>query len=98
MAHWRALPGVGLIEVAHEALVESPEPVIRGLVGAVGLAWEPACLAFHTNARPSTTQSASQVRAPLNRDGIDGWRRFARGLLGLALWLIFAPQWFGWRS
>ena len=77
MAHWRALPGVGLIEVAHEALVESPEPVIRGLVGAVGLAWEPACLAFHENARPSTTQSASQVRAPLNRDGIDGWRRFA---------------------
>ena len=36
-----------------------------------------AHLAFHENARPSTTQSASQVRAPLNRDGIDGWRRFA---------------------
>uniref|UniRef100_UPI003D0CD78C tetratricopeptide repeat-containing sulfotransferase family protein n=1 Tax=Novosphingobium sp. TaxID=1874826 RepID=UPI003D0CD78C len=81
MAHWRGVTGVHMIEIAHETLVERPEPVIRQLLADCGLEWQPACLGFHENRRPSTTQSAAQVRAPLNRDGVDQWRRFAH-LLG----------------
>ena len=76
MAHWRRRLGPRLIEVSYETMVERPEPVIRQLVADCGLDWQPACLAFHANRRPSTTQSAVQVRAALNRDGIERWRRF----------------------
>lgn len=77
MEHWRALPGPAMIAVSHEALVERPEPVIRALIADCGLDWQPACLAFHENPQPTTTQSAAQVRRPLNREGVDAWRRFA---------------------
>jgi tetratricopeptide (TPR) repeat protein len=76
IGHWRAQPGLAMIDVSYEALVDRPEPVIRQLIDDCGLEWQPACLTFHKNPRPSTTQSAAQVRLPLNRDGIDGWRRF----------------------
>ena len=76
MAHWRAMLGPRLIEVRYEELVDAPEAVVRRLVADCGLEWQPACLDFHKNRRPSTTQSASQVRVPLNRDGVIGWRRF----------------------
>ena len=76
MAHWQLLLGPRLIDLSYEALVEDPEPAIRRLIAECGLDWQTACLAFHENPRPSTTQSASQVRSPLNRDGIEGWRRF----------------------
>lgn len=76
MAHWRAVPGIAMIEVSHEALVDQPELVIRALITDCGLDWQQACLSFHENRRPSTTQSADQVRQPLNRAGVDGWRRF----------------------
>lgn len=77
MAHWRALLGSRLIDVSYEALVDHPEPQIRQLIADCGLDWQATCLSFHENRRPSTTQSAAQVRVALNREGVEGWRRFA---------------------
>lgn len=76
MAHWQACLGPRLLNVSYEHLVDDPEPVIRQLVAGCGLDWQPACLTFEANRRPSTTQSAVQVRQALNREGVDGWRRF----------------------
>jgi tetratricopeptide (TPR) repeat protein len=81
MAHIdTVLPG-WVHRVIHEALVEDFEPQVRGLLGACGLAFEPACLAFHETDRAVRTASSEQVRQPIYRTGNDAWVPFA-GRLG----------------
>jgi len=69
------LPG-RVHRVIHERLLAEPEAQIRALLDACGLAFEPACLAFHDNPRPVRTASADQVRQPLSNDGVGRWRLF----------------------
>ena len=77
MTHFaEALPG-RVHRVAHEALVADPEPVIRLLLAACGLDFEPACLTPHLSDRPVRTASAQQVRNPINSAALDHWRNFA---------------------
>ena len=43
--HWRSvLPADRFIEVDYEDLTRAPEPVIRRIIAACGLAWHDACL------------------------------------------------------
>ncbi|HEY5008604.1 MAG TPA: sulfotransferase [Caulobacteraceae bacterium] len=81
MDHWRAvLPG-RVIDVSHEVLVSDPEGQIRWLVTeACGLAWDPACLAFHRTNRPVRTASVAQVRQPIFTTSLQRWRRYERHL------------------
>jgi tetratricopeptide (TPR) repeat protein len=76
MAHFdRVLPG-RIHRAVHERLVEAPETQIRGLLEALGLPFDPACLRFHENDRAVRTASSEQVRRPINRDGIGQWRPY----------------------
>ncbi len=85
MHHWHAvLPG-RLIEITYEALVVDPASETRRLLDALGLAWEPACVDILANQSPSTTASASQVRRPIHRVGIDQWRHYEAQLSPVAL-------------
>ena len=52
----------------YEALLADPEAGIRALLGDCGLAFDPACLAFHQSRRSVRTASAAQVRQPLRTD------------------------------
>lgn len=84
MAHWaEILPGA-VVEVGYEALVGDPDAQIRSLVtGAAGLGWDPACLRFFERQGAVATASASQVRRPIFRDGVQRWRRHAAALAPL---------------
>jgi hypothetical protein len=73
-----------VVEVNYEDLIEDQEGQSRRLIAALGLKWEAACLAFHTNPSPSATASAAQVRRPLYRDSVGLWRRYAPELAPLA--------------
>ena len=80
MRHWEvALPG-RVLRVQYESLVEDTEGQVRRLLDHCGLPFEEACLRFHETTRPVRTASAEQVRRPINRRGIDSWRRFAAHL------------------
>jgi len=80
MDHWdRVLPGKVLL-LQYEDLVREPETQIRRLLSHCGLAYQPACLAFHENKRPVRTASAEQVRQPLYSSGVGYWRHFEREL------------------
>ena len=84
MAHWeRVLPG-RLIEIEYESLVARPEPEIRRLLAALGIPFEPRCLAFDRNPAPVATASAAQVRRPLYAESVASWRHYARQLAPLA--------------
>lgn len=77
MAHWRSvLPAKVFIEVDYEALVGDPEHQTRRLLDHCGLAWDPACLAFHETRRAVRTASAAQVRRPIYRESIGRWRLY----------------------
>ena len=76
MAHFDAALPDRVHRVIYERLVEDPEPQVRRLLAYCGLDFDPACLRFHETARPVRTASSEQVRQPLNRDGLDQWRRF----------------------
>ncbi len=75
--HWRSvLPADRFIEIDYEDLTRSPEPVIRRMIAACGLAWNDACLRPERNPRAVKTPSKWQTRQPINRNSVARWRRY----------------------
>ncbi len=77
MQHWRSvLPADRFIEVDYEELTRAPEPVIRRIIAASGLAWHDACLRPEDNPRAVKTPSKWQTRQPIYRTSVARWRRY----------------------
>ena len=77
MEHWRSvLPANRFIEVDYEDLTRAPEPVIRRIIAASGLAWHDACLRPECNPRAVKTPSKWQARQPIYRTSVARWRRY----------------------
>jgi tetratricopeptide (TPR) repeat protein len=75
--HWRrVLPADRFIEVDYEELTRAPEPVIRRIIAACGLAWHDACLRPESNPRAVRTPSKWQTRQPIYRTSVARWRRY----------------------
>jgi hypothetical protein len=75
--HWRCvLPADRLIEVDYEDLTREPEPIIRRIIAACGLAWNDACLRPESNPRAVKTPSKWQTRQPIYRTSVARWRRY----------------------
>ena len=83
MEHWVGVCPLEIFEVDYEAIIDQPEPELRGLIDFCGLAWEPQCLEFHHAQRRVRTASQWQVRQPIYATSVERWRRF--GPLGAAL-------------
>lgn len=76
MAHFRReFPG-RFIDISYEETAQNLEPNARGLIHALGLPWEDACLNFHENEGSVATASAVQVREPAHTRSIGRWRRY----------------------
>jgi hypothetical protein len=80
MSHWQALLGERLVTVRYEELVSDPEPVLRTLLKAIGLPWDPACLSHHDSVQRVDTLSLYQVRQPLNTGSTKRWRNYEKHL------------------
>jgi hypothetical protein len=77
MDHWRnVLPVDRFIEVDYEDLTRAPEPVIRRIIAASGLAWHDSCLRPELNPRTVKTPSKWQTRQPIYRTSVERWRRY----------------------
>ncbi len=75
--HWRSvLPADRFVEVDYEDLTGAPEPVIRRIIAACGLAWNDACLRPEANPRAVNTPSKWQARQPIYRTSVARWRRY----------------------
>jgi tetratricopeptide (TPR) repeat protein len=76
-AHWRSvLPAERSIEIDYEVLVSDPEPVIRRMLAACGLAWDPVCLRPDLNRHVVKTPSKWQARQPIYRTAVERWRTY----------------------
>ena len=79
--HWRSvLPADRFIEVDYEDLTDAPDPVIRRIIAACGLAWHDSCLRPESNPRAVKTPSKWQARQPIYRTSVERWRRFEPSL------------------
>lgn len=80
MRHWtRVLPG-RVLRVSYEDLVQDLDASVRQILAHCGLEFDPACLQFHHSRRAINTPSSEQVRQPLFREGLSGWRHYDRWL------------------
>lgn len=80
MAHWcRVFPG-RILEIRYEDLVTEQEPSVHRLLQFCGLPWDDACLQSERNAAPVNTPNAWQVRAPVYRDAMGRWTKYAAQL------------------
>jgi len=81
MQHWRGvLPAGFVLDVPYALLVDDLEGWTRRMLDHVGLPWDDRCLAFHETERPVRTASLAQVRRPIYRTSVGGWKRFERQL------------------
>jgi tetratricopeptide (TPR) repeat protein len=80
MAHWRDVLGAALFEITLERLIEDPDTEIRRLLSACGLPFEEACLSPHEAKGGVSTASSTQIRKPINNQGVGAWRRYATQL------------------
>jgi tetratricopeptide (TPR) repeat protein len=76
MQHWIDAYPSRVIEVSYEELIDQPDTETQAIAEHCGLEWVPECLNFHERSGTSFTYSEMQVREPLNRKGIDAWRRY----------------------
>jgi hypothetical protein len=75
--HWRSvLPADRYIDVDYEELTCAPEPVIRRIIAACGLAWNDACLRPESNPRAVKTPSKWQTRQAIYRTSVARWRHY----------------------
>jgi Flp pilus assembly protein TadD len=90
MRHWdQAMPGA-ILNVRYEDLVTDPEGQARRVTEWCGLDWTPSVLDTRIEARPASTASAAQVRAPLHERSIGKWRHHEIGLAPLRERLLAA--------
>ncbi len=93
MDHWRrVLPAERFIEVDYEELTREPEPVIRRMIAACGLAWDDACLRPESNPRAVRTPSKWQTRQPIYRTSVARWKRYESWLGPLRALAEHEPQ------
>jgi tetratricopeptide (TPR) repeat protein len=62
--------------VIYERVVDDPRGEIERLLDFVGVPFDEACVRFYETKRDVRTASSEQVRQPINRKGVDQWRRF----------------------
>ena len=80
MVHWHeTFPGA-IYDVNYENLTGNQEGETRKLLEFCGLDWSEKCLNFHQTVRDVKTASNYQVRQPMYRSSVGGWRRFEKQL------------------
>lgn len=78
--HWQDVMPDQFMAIDYEALVSEPQAVAARVVEFCGIPFDPASVDITRNTAPVATASSSQVRQPINRRGIDAWRKYAAHL------------------
>ena len=80
MNHWEeVLPGK-ILRVNNEEVIQDLEGQVSRILNFLGLPFEEACISFHETDRSVRTASSEQVRIPINKEGVDRWKPYAKHL------------------
>jgi tetratricopeptide (TPR) repeat protein len=80
MHHWRSIPGMRMLEVSYESLIEDQESASRRIIDFLGLRWDEKCLRFHEAKRDVATISYAQVSRPIYRSAVARYKRYEQHL------------------
>lgn len=83
MQHWHAIAPGRILDVHYEDMVSDPETQARQVMDYCGLAYRPEQIKVESSALPVSTASSAQVRQPIHRRNIGGWKRYAEALAPL---------------
>ena len=75
VGRWFDLTGLRMQDVCYEDLVAAPEPVMRDVLMACGLPWDPACLSPATGGQIKTA-SVVQARGGVSTNSVGRWERY----------------------
>jgi tetratricopeptide (TPR) repeat protein len=75
--HWTRLFPDAILTVPYEDLVAEPDVWIERILGHCGLPFEPQVRHFNLTQRAVTTTSGAQVRQPIYKRAVGGWKRYA---------------------
>lgn len=78
MKHWQGFLGESIFSVDYDELVQSPEPLLRRLLGFLGLDWHDDCLRFHQAGGRVKTASIWQVREELHTRSSGRWNNYSK--------------------
>jgi Tfp pilus assembly protein PilF len=80
MKHWQTVFPGRILEIKYEDIVENQKQKTHELLDYCGLPWEDQCMEFEKNTAPVATASSAQVREPLNRKGLNRWKKYEQEL------------------
>ena len=83
MSHWHACAPGAILDVSYEDLVSDPETQAQRVLAFCGLSAQDRLTDVTANTQPVSTASSVQVREPIHRRNVDGWRRYAEPLAPL---------------
>jgi tetratricopeptide (TPR) repeat protein len=81
--HWLVALPAPILEIDYESIVADLESTAKRIVSWCGLAWNDACLSFHTTRRAVLTPSAHQVRRPIYDRSPNRGRAYEKSLPAL---------------
>jgi len=76
MAYWYELFPGKIYTAQYEAIIENQEEESRKLIEFCDLPWDDRCLHFHRAEKEVRTASIYQVRQPIYKSSLKGWRHF----------------------
>ena len=78
--HWIETLDLAILEADYETLASRPTEEIPSILKFLDLPFDQSAIDFHRSGRTVMTPSRDQVRRPMNREGIERWRRYERHL------------------
>lgn len=80
MDHWEEVLPAKILRVNNEEVIQDLEGQVSRILDFLGLPFEEACISFHETDRSVRTASSEQVRKPINKEGVDRWKPYAKHL------------------
>ena len=71
-------------QMNYDQLVEDSENEIKKLLNFCELEWDPNCMRHEQNTKTIKTASATQVRKPINKDGLKTFEPFKNYLVEIS--------------
>ena len=65
-----------IYELNYDSLVNNPKKEIKSLISWFGWEWDNKYLSPHLNPRSISTASTIEVRSPINKKSIGGWKNY----------------------
>jgi tetratricopeptide (TPR) repeat protein len=78
--HWHAIAPGRILDVRYEDLVTRPDETAQRVLDYCGLRRVEGVTDILANKKPTTTASALQVRKPIHKKNVGGWKRYKRQL------------------